>query len=330
MIEMGEDPGLNEGGAQKFDMRKGTLNYNGTDLPPGRTIFPGYAINLNTGERMNIIIGEDSYLRSDNGRDMKWNPTDDAGFVGGALYPKFGGRHFIYVMGSHQGVVKSKHPKLPETGIAYDKGNSYYDIFNTIIPNMTEEKRYEALTKIYQNCDWVIPTYLALGKDMKENASGIPVPQNEVTIKLRVALPYGRTPETADVNGGLPKYKFNTDDIYNNVNNETGKKALLDLTNIVPNPYYAYSTYETSAIDNRVKFTNLPPKCDISIYTLDGALVRRIKKDDLSTETDWNLKNGAGVPIASGMYIIHIDAGELGEKILKWMGVMRELDLDSF
>ena len=165
---------------------------------------------------------------------------------------------------------------------------------------------------------------------MKENASGIPVPQNEVTIKLRVALPYGRTPETADVNGGLPKYKFNTDDIYNNVNNETGKKALLDLTNIVPNPYYAYSTYETSAIDNRVKFTNLPPKCDISIYTLDGALVRRIKKDDLSTETDWNLKNGAGVPIASGMYIIHIDAGELGEKILKWMGVMRELDLDSF
>jgi hypothetical protein len=59
-------------------------------------------------------------------------------------------------------------------------------------------------------------------------------------------------------------------------------------------------------------------------------LVRRIKKDDLSTETDWNLKNGAGVPIASGMYIIHIDAGELGEKILKWMGVMRELDLDSF
>lgn len=330
MIEMGEDPGLNQGGAQKFDMRKGVLNYNGKDLPEGRTIFPGYAINLNTGERMNIIIGEDSYLRSENGRDMKWNPTDDAGFVGGALYPKFGGRHFIYVMGSHQGVVKSKHPKLPETGMAYDKGNSYYDIFNTIVPTMTEEKRYEALTRIYQNCDWVIPTYLALGKNMKENASGIPVPENEVTIKLRVALPYGRTPATVDVNEGLPKYKFNTDDIYNNVNSETGKKALVDLANIVPNPYYAYSTYETSAIDNRVKFTNLPPKCDISIYTLDGSLVRRIKKDDLSTETDWNLKNGAGVPIASGMYIIHIDAGELGEKILKWMGVMRELDLDSF
>ena len=86
----------------------------------------------------------------------------------------------------------------------------------------------------------------------------------------------------------------------------------------------------SSSLDNQIKFTNLPEKCDISIYTLDGSLVRRIKKDDELTEVKWNLKNGAAVPIASGLYIIHIDAGELGEKILKWMGVMRELDLDSF
>jgi hypothetical protein len=102
------------------------------------------------------------------------------------------------------------------------------------------------------------------------------------------------------------------------------------MANIVPNPYYAFSGYEGSAIDNRVKLTNLPVKCEISIYTLDGALVRRIKKDDITTEADWNLKNNANVPIASGLYIIHIDAGDLGEKVLKWMGVMRELDLDSF
>ena len=30
------------------------------------------------------------------------------------------------------------------------------------------------------------------------------------------------------------------------------------------------------------------------------------------------------------MYIIHIDAGEIGEKILKWFGAMRPFDLDNF
>ena len=143
-------------------------------------------------------------------------------------------------------------------------------------------------------------------------------------------MPYGLTPETDDVHTeGLPKYSFSTADIANKVSVEKGKEAL-ELVNIVPNPYYAFSSYESSSIDNRVKFTNLPPQCDISIYTLDGSLVRRIRKDDQTTEADWNLKNGASVPISSGMYIIHIDAGERGEKVLKWMGVMRELDLDSF
>jgi hypothetical protein len=162
---------------------------------------------------------------------------------------------------------------------------------------------------------------------MIENADGIPVPPNEVKMRLRVSQTYGTTDQTE--NGGLPKFKFGTQDIYNDINAENGKAAL-DLAIMTPNPYYAFSGYEGSAIDNAVKIRNLPPKCDISIYTLDGSLVRRINKDDASTEVIWNLKNNASVPIASGLYIIHIDAGELGEKILKWMGVMRELDLDSF
>ncbi len=103
------------------------------------------------------------------------------------------------------------------------------------------------------------------------------------------------------------------------------------MINVVPNPYYGYSAYETNQLDTKVKFTNLPPKCTISIYTLNGVLVRRIKKDDpTTTSADWDIKNQANVPIASGVYIIHIDAGELGEKVLKWFGVMRQYDLDSF
>jgi hypothetical protein len=318
MIETGEDPGLNEGKAEKFDMRKGTLTYGDVTLKAGKTIFPGYAINVNTGERLNIIVGEDSYQRSENGRDMKWNPTDNTSFPNSG-YPSFGGRHFIYVMGSHQGIAAGIHPKLP----AYDEGEAYHAIFS----NVTSTNRLRELSKVYQNCDWVIPAYMALGKSLEENADGIPVPPNEMKIRLRIGKPYGRNGVAE--NSGLPKFKFSTDDIFNDVTLENGKEAL-DLANIVPNPYYAYSGYEGSPIDNRVKFTNLPEKVQISIYTLDGSLVRRIDKDDETTFVDWNLQNNAGVPVASGLYLIHIDADDLGEKVLKWMGVMRELDLDSF
>ncbi|MBO6516358.1 MAG: T9SS type A sorting domain-containing protein, partial [Bacteroidia bacterium] len=83
-------------------------------------------------------------------------------------------------------------------------------------------------------------------------------------------------------------------------------------------------------VENKVKITNLPATCTVRIYTSDGGLVKKIIKDDESTELTWNLKNNANVPIASGTYLIHVDGGALGEKVVKWMGVMRELDLDSF
>jgi hypothetical protein len=320
MLESGEDAGLNEGGAEKFDLRTGQLTWAGGTLQPGKTIFPGYAINLETGERLNIIVTEDSYQRGENGRDMKWNPTDNASTVN-SLYPSMGGRHYIYIMGNHTGVSSTIHPALGP----YDGGNRYY----SELVGQTGSQKTAALSRIMQNCDWVVPTYLSPGYSMDEEIDGIPVPPNDFRLSVRVSKPYAYFERTPDVNDGIPKYKFSTEDIANKKSVEAGKDAM-ELINVVPNPYYAFSGYESSPVDNRVKFTNLPQKCDISIYTLDGALVRRIQKDDESTEADWDLKNAAAVPIASGLYIIHVDGGELGEKVLKWMGIMRELDLDSF
>ena len=53
--------------------------------------------------------------------------------------------------------------------------------------------------------------------------------------------------------------------------------------------------------------------------------------DDLNLITDdWDLKNERNIPIASGTYIIHVDVPGIGEKILKWFGVMRPVDLNNF
>ena len=45
---------------------------------------------------------------------------------------------------------------------------------------------------------------------------------------------------------------------------------------------------------------------------------------------DWDIKNSAGVPVAGGMYLIHIEVPEIGEKIIKWYGVTRPTDLGGF
>jgi hypothetical protein len=114
-------------------------------------------------------------------------------------------------------------------------------------------------------------------------------------------------------------------------NQNTVAKNALELINAVPNPYYAFSEYETNQLDNRIKIINLPAKCSVSIYTVNGTLIRRINKDDSQRSfVEWDLKNQASVPISGGLYLIHVNVDGVGEKVIKWFGVLRPIDLDSF
>jgi len=59
-------------------------------------------------------------------------------------------------------------------------------------------------------------------------------------------------------------------------------------------------------------------------------LIRQYTKDDISTSVDWDLKNHAGIPIAGGIYLIHVKANGIGEKVVKWFGALRPVDLNAF
>jgi hypothetical protein len=52
-------------------------------------------------------------------------------------------------------------------------------------------------------------------------------------------------------------------------------------------------------------------------------------KDSQSTYMDWDLKNFAGIQVSGGIYIIHVNTNE-GERVLKWFGLMRPPDLNTF
>jgi hypothetical protein len=155
------------------------------------------------------------------------------------------------------------------------------------------------------------------------------------TIKLRVKRPYATYTSTSSVleNNGLPLYRFSTENIAPSVGTVEAGKTALDLVTISPNPYYAYAGYEdpNNQLDTRVRLANLPKKCVVSIYTQGGFLVRRIRKDDDSrTYIDWDLKNDANVPISSGVYLMHVYADGIGERVIKWFGIMRKVDFDTF
>jgi len=124
-------------------------------------------------------------------------------------------------------------------------------------------------------------------------------------------------------------YEFDGAEIAPKISKEIGRKNL-DLVNVVPNPYRGYSEYENSPIDSRVKITNLPPDATITIFDMAGNVIRRITKSDERTYYEWDLKNASNVPISSGLYLIHVKSPGLGEKVVRWYGIMHAVDLDTY
>jgi len=258
-----------------------------------------------------------------NGRDMKFNPTSDVYSSTGDVI--FGGKHFIYVFG-HQNNKSTPDPASDCP--AYDEGQWLKTKLNDLQLITNQSLRRVKKSTIYANAMWTsiplaVPSQNWLQTDCK--------------IRIRVSRPYKRYLATMNdapatvVNDNFPMYRFNTGMFATQTNvNETAKSAL-DIINVVPNPYYGFSMYETSQLDNRIKIVNLPDKCTISIYSTNGSLVRQFKKDDNTiTSIDWDLKNHAGIPISGGVYIIHVKAEGIGEKVIKWFGALRPTDLNSF
>ena len=277
--------------------------------------FPGYAIDLTTGERLNMAFGEDSWLSADNGKDMVWNPSPNFQYAGG--------QHWIYVFKNGQAASGTEN-RMP----AYDRGAFLME--QLLDPNISSERR------AFRDCAWVGSALSNPDFPMLSVAEGL-IP-NETRVSLRVARPYDKYSnvviDTDNIdnaeNNWDPLYRFSTADVATRVNEVTVLEDMLEEISVVPNPYYAYSQYETNKLDNRVKIVNLPEVCTVRIYNLSGTLIRTYDKADPLTTIDWDLKNEANVPIAGGVYIIHVDVPGVGQAIRKWFGVMRPVDLDNF
>ncbi len=293
-----------------------------TDGSTGFSWFPGYAFDLERGIRVNMMFGEASTLPLHNGNDMIWNPTS-TNIAGENFFSAFfsntfdesnivfGGRHYVYVtMSEYAGDEEEDHP------------------FYSRLLNM---ESFVNQKKVFEDIAWVsIPL-------ASQNSTLL---DGDIEVQIRVSKAYEDYNMDAsdgcdlpsDINDGHPLYTFETKSIMTVTNDEETAKNAMDLIQVVPNPYYGNTNYEGDQIDTRVRITNLPKICTISIYNVSGTLVRRVNLDSEINVTgwDWDLKNNYNIAIASGVYIIHVDGKEYGEKILKWFGALRPIDLDSF
>jgi len=336
-----------QGNKTQFELRsESSIDENGNEIEgEGMSYFPGYAIDVETGERLNIFFGENSVFNPDNdvliseitgteistgneSTDMIWNPTTElftTEFIGGPIggYNNYvGGQHYIYVTRQEYDGCVTLAEQLSTT-ITVNKARAISFITWTAMPIPQEP-----LLSLEEG---IIP--------------------NDLTVKLRVTNPFNKEidatnhkdPTKFGAVGGLPIYEFSFTDVEaRDVIPEKYSDAL-DNVQVVPNPYYAYSAYEQSQFENVVKVTNLPPRAIVTIYSLDGKFIQQFDRaaapmknaginpalleTQINPAIEWDLKNNKGIPVASGVYIFHISAPDLGvEKSIKWFGVNRRFD----
>ncbi len=91
---------------------------------------------------------------------------------------------------------------------------------------------------------------------------------------------------------------------------------------MVPNPYIGASGYEVSPHADEVRFTNLRDAALVRIFTLSGTLVRTLRKQSASV-LSWDLRTDYGLPVGSGVYLVHVEVPGAGTRVIKF-GVVRK------
>lgn len=284
--------------------------------------FPGYAVDLETGERLNMAFGEDSWYGADNGADMLWNPTSTittGTFLSENLV--WGGKHYVYVFRKTL-PVEPLHISPIFRFPTYDAASKLVASFrsnNSTLRNAA-----------WGSCSWVTIPTLKEGAELLATDATMTVQVSRELSSFYTPLE-GLSATSGIRNSSRPVYKFNTIGLEPVLGDRSVLEEVVSSIRAVPNPYYAYSQYETGGLDNIVRITNLPDVAEVKIYNLAGTLIREYDKASPNISfIDWDLKNQANISISSGVYIIHVKVPNGGEKVIRWFGVISPVDLNNF
>ena len=194
----------------------------------GFSWFPGYALDLEKGIRLNMMFGESSDHPEHNGDDMIWNPTSvkttgnqyyEFNETGESFDVVLGGRHYVYVM------------KTQYAG-SDAEAHSEYDHLTGMSSNSNKRN-------VFREAAWVSIPMLS--------SSSAEVSDGDVEVKIRVSKAYDEFVSDCnaddELNESNPYLTFNTTDIQTVTDDESAAQSAMDLIKVVPNPYYGSSKY---------------------------------------------------------------------------------------
>ena len=118
-------------------------------------------------------------------------------------------------------------------------------------------------------------------------------------------------------------YQFSTE--AEGVDSDLAKEEI-DQIKVVPNPYIVANSWEplnpysSGRGPRELHFIHLPMKCSIRIFSLTGQLVDTMEHNEAFTNGTaiWDMQTKDDLDISYGIYLYHVDAGELGQKIGKF------------
>jgi hypothetical protein len=138
-------------------------------------------------------------------------------------------------------------------------------------------------------------------------------------------------PQTGDTATIFLKKPFLSPDIFRFIAHaeKVDKQLAADQLNnikVVPNPYVATALwepknpYQSGRGPRSLHFTHLPNQCTIRIFTVTGELVDVIEHDSPLNDgaADWDMLTKDNLSIAYGVYVFHVEAPGIGERIGKF------------
>lgn len=271
-----------------------------TDGTIGKSWFPGYAVDVETGERLTIFFGENSAYDSFNtlgidtiiqfkekltGGDMIFNPTSElftpkVNPLLNVLYPAnfcMGGGHYVYV-----------------TNEPYQNWKKIYD---ALVQNPTAQQNF------VKSITWTTMPYLKDGIQLKSYTEGI-IP-NDCTIKLRVDNPY-QVMAGFGTNNAHPSYRFSITKAMTDVKEIKLEKTENQSIKVFPNP--------TNSFVNIHSETTMS---EILLFALDGKLIRKLKIPN-EKNCQWDLTDALGNRVGQGVYfvVVRTENGWVTRKII--------------
>jgi hypothetical protein len=329
------------GDRKNFELRSSpSVDKNGNILNDGTigfSYFPGYAVDIETGKRLNIFFGESSLYRDTMvningtqvdmksvlkdgvalGGDMIFNPssqlaiddlvikdpiTEEILTIIDPIGIMAGGQHYIYVTRQEYDGCASFAKKM----MRGEDGS---------IPKILNR------AKVCTAITWTSFPILPKGAQLLPLSEGL-IP-NDMIVKLRVDNPYGESrrfdidlERECFTDEDYPVYEFGFDTI-NSFLKEEGE---LGNVYLAPNPV---SLGESSFA---LKLFNLPQDVHVRIINIGGSVVKTYG----ITDGVCSFLSGPGVMetrydiepyrLSQGLYFVHIRNNKTGEsKTLKWL-----------